>query len=360
VRTDNKIGKNFDNLAQRMVYVYLGSFPRFVPVKSEQASEYAQKQMFRFLEDMLCKLYDNPALIDLPLPPDDCYEDWMLNNKKPFLIKAMRSINKSITSFFTILHRIGEVGIIKDNRLYVDKKQVRITSKTLAQLAQFGVDSDSGKDQVVFWSDAYAGLFPAWKLLASVSSENQNDPLIEFSRGMFDPTYPYNSDIYSFLSGNETLFFALETFFKVNGYERLDNQKPSTSADNGIRIDWRKSYTEKDSGGIDIWFDFRKRNPLKFELRVPRFRELLLTFDSLGDPLKQLAVERAKKCDNCGYCIQTDKTRRKRMAYTAEYQGETYALCPFFPNLTWTYLDEKAVSDIKNLLTYTERTLPTL
>jgi hypothetical protein len=272
----------------------------------------------------------------------------------------MRKINKALDGFYTLLIKIGEAGQIRDGKLYVDKGAVRITSKNLTWLGNIGLNNESGKTDISFWSDEYPEMLPAWKLLSSVAIENPLDSVLLFSRGMFDASFNYSSDIYATLSGNPVLFYEFQHFFEDNGYSYSIHDRGKPIVDNCVSLEWHKDFNAKDGGGMKIRYDYRKLNQIVFELMIPRFRELLLQFEKMDDELKSLAVERTKKCDKCGYCIQTDKVNRKIIAFTAEHKGETHEMCPFFPAFIWNYIDEKTISAMKKLLIFAEKELPVL
>jgi hypothetical protein len=42
------------------------------------------------------------------------------------------------------------------------------------------------------------------------------------------------------------------------------------------------------------------------------------------------------------------------VTFTAVHQGASHRICPFFPNLTWNYLDDVAVSGLAKLLPFAE------
>lgn len=364
---ENKIGQNFDNLAQRMVYVYLGTFPSFVPAASAFASQAAQRQMCDFVRGILVKTYDDPSLLNLPAFPDDCYENWMCNNQKPELIKAMRKIDKGITGFFLLLEQIGEAGEIEDGTLRIDKNRCRVNATVVQQLRHFGVNGEDGKTTLVLSSEAFPAIFPAWKLLAKITARQREilpvpyrrDALLVFLHGTFDPEQPHASEAFAALSGDRRRFQALEAFFVDAGYRRAGSEvfNPGGTPDLQISLCWHKHYTAKDAGGIFIWYDFRKKDQLKFDLRASRFRELLQAFAQMDDELKDLVLARTKPCNACDYCTQTNKAKRQLATFTATHRGTTYQVCPFFPSLTWHYLDDAAVSGMIKLLSFAETTL---
>jgi hypothetical protein len=193
--------------------------------------------------------------------------------------------------------------------------------------------------------------------------ENNKDPLLRFSRPMFDLTNSYTIDILKNLIENKPAFQLLEDFFVQNGYKRVDFRE------NEISLDWVKNYDKKDEplksswgerthGGISIYYDYKKKNQIVFGLRVPKFKELLLHFNEMDDQLKELVILKTKKCDGCGYCTQTDKTGTRKPQYTTVTHNGEYNLCQPFPGFSyaWTHLDEKAACDMIKLLSFIDRT----
>lgn len=356
---ENKISHDFDSLAQRILYSYVGTFPNFKPIQSEVATENSQKQFHRFMKDIAEKSYDNPEILNLPIQPDDYYGDWQLQNRKPELIENMRKHIKKIADFYLLLLKIGEIAVLHDNKLCVNKNDKKFASKTLARLANFGLRSENRKEEVAFWSDTYPDMLQAWKLLATISIGNDKNPLLIFSRCMFDPNYSYASDIFRNLVADKSAYQMLENFFKQNDYKRIDIREDEISQD------WVKSYSkkeeplkaswaEKSHGGISITYNYRKRNQIVFGLRVPRFKELLAYFDEMDDQLKEFVIDKTKKCDGCGYCTQTDKTGTRKPQYMSVNHNGTYNLCQLFPGFTyvWTDINDKVASGMIKMLAF--------
>ncbi|HEX3046131.1 MAG TPA: hypothetical protein VHY08_15355 [Bacillota bacterium] len=369
---EHKIGHSFDSLAQRILYYYAGTFPKFIPVPSKDASEHSQEQMYQFMKGMVEKLYRQPELLNLPMIPDDSYQDWELQKTKPELIQTMRKYIQKIDEFYLVLFHLGELGQVKsracarDHQLHLLKSDLKITGKMLSTLGQLGLLSESYKEEWIFRCDEYDDIFPAWQLLVSNASKNSQNQLLFFSRCIFDTGYFHTGDIFESLVNNQPAFRMLTDYFRQNGYERVDFRE------NEISLDWVKNYAkkaeplkaswaERTHGGISIYYDYRKKNQIIFGLRVPHFKELLAQFAEMDDPLKELIITRTKKCDHCGYCTQTDKTgTRKPQIVTVTHQGE-YHLCPFFPGFSyiWTSLDDKGASDIMKLLSFIDRVFST-
>ncbi len=363
---ENRVGKNFESLAQRVIYSYAGTLPGFVPVKTEKASEHSQLEMYGFMENLLQKLYEDPSLLALSLQKDDFYEDWALQKTKPKLIVEMRNYYKKINEFLVLLIQIGEQGNIKGNTLQIAPARVKLTANILKRLESLGLACSKSEDGVVLSCDEHPELFPAWKLLAETSA-GKKDPVMYFSHCMFDPEHSYPTNIYLNLINDKSPLLKLRSYFEANGYSRVDCR--DNSRENEISLDWVKNYGKKDEplkaswgerehGGLSIWFDYSKRNQVFFGLRVPRYKELLARFDEMDDRLKELVVRKTKQCDSCGYCTQTDKTGARRPQFVTVANNGSYDLCPLYPGFTyvWTALNDDTASDIISFLQFIDKT----
>lgn len=84
-------------------------------------------------------------------------------------------------------------------------------------------------------------------------------------------------------------------------------------------------------------------------------KNYLEKFDSMSSTLKDFVIEYTKKCDRCHYCVQTDKTGTRPLAYLPiDYNREKYELCPYFPGYTysWTSIDDELVDRIIEFLSF--------
>jgi hypothetical protein len=304
--------------------------------------------MHDFLWDAAVRIYEDPAVLGLPAVPDDAYGYVEVNNRKPELIKAMRGILKKVDGFYELLLQLGCAGETMGGALRVPKAVLTLQVKQTAWLESFGLRAEDAGDAVLLQSDGFDGIFPAWRAL-SAAARACGQPVAAFARGMFDPALPYGDDVFGFLSGSEPLFRSLMEWLRANGYDRKD-----AVSECGSRIDWRKPFPGKDIGGISIWYDYRKKYPVIFELRIPRFREVLHRYDAMDPRLQALIIERSKKCDGCGYCVQTDRANRKRMTMQAELDGTQHAICPFFLYLCWHGLSEGPIAAMEGLLQFSE------
>lgn len=159
VKDLGKVMKSFESLAHRLSNAYKCTYPAFLPVEDDRASEISQRQMHGFLQDVINKIFDQPSLIDLREEKDDFYENWMFNNQRPELDVKMKKIEKSFLDFYTYLYKLGECGEVKDNRLYIRKSDMKLAKKKLQQLEQFGLRSESDSTATIFYHEKYPELF---------------------------------------------------------------------------------------------------------------------------------------------------------------------------------------------------------
>lgn len=347
----NLAGQPFPGLAQRMVYGLLGTFPGFVAVPSDIADERSQRQMHEFLWAAAVRIFEEPAVLDLPTLPDEAYEFWEVNNRKPELIKAMRSILKTIDGFYELLLKIGTAGELMAGGIHLGKETLKLGPRQLALLRRFGIESSTSNDGVELRCEGWEDIFPAWKLLSGIAATTAN-PTGTFARGIFDPAHSHGDGVFGFLTGNPALFAELAAFLRERGYTRTE-----TLSESGSRIEWRKALSAKEELFVGMWYDYRKKYPFFLETKVSRFRELVHRFADMGEGLQAHVIERTKKCDGCGYCVQTNREKLKPVTVSVEHGGTAYAVCPFFPYLTWHHLDGRALSIQKELLLFAEEQL---
>ncbi|BCN29010.1 hypothetical protein [Anaeromicropila herbilytica] len=77
MKVENKIGQDFDSLAQRIIYSYVATYPDFKPVEHGVCYE-SQKQMHDFIADTLLLLYEHTEILGVAIVPDAYYENWAL------------------------------------------------------------------------------------------------------------------------------------------------------------------------------------------------------------------------------------------------------------------------------------------
>ncbi len=347
----------FGQLARRMVFALQATVPPFHPAAADGVTEQSQRQFYDFMTALQHSAFENPALLALPEFPDDRYGEWEVNNRKPELILQMRAINKQMDEFFGFMARLGCAAVLIPDGFVLPKGAMRLAGKQLPLLANFGVTREITPEGTVFRCAAWPQMFPAWKLLSDTIAAQGASAAVAFPRCMFDPAHDYATALYGLRCGDDALFGRFMAFFDQRGYEAQGGIQLPTSSDNGLRLDRSKPIGKKDKLALGAWYDYRKQWPLKHELKVPHFRELLRRWDAMDQRLQALCAQRCKKCDGCGYCVQTAPDKLKKVTVTVEHGGQQLALCPYFPYLVWNRLDENAVADIMAVLAFAEETL---
>lgn len=344
--------QGYDNLAQRMVGAYVGTLPLFHPAPDGPADEESQRQFYNFVAGVYLHAWREPAVLGLPEEPDDFFGEWELNNRKPDLSHSMQAARKAIDGFFGFFNDLGQAAELHPEGFFVPKGALRVAGKHLTALEAMGIAHRKTDEGTLFAAPGYSAMFPAWKMLCGVVRETGADPVLVFSRCLFDREYDYAAAVYRRLCPQPEFFDALTTYLQENGYTRED-----MPGQPGMALRWRRSLNHKDEQALSVWFDHRKLYPVKFELKVPRFRELLYRFDRMGVRLQALSLLRTKRCDGCGYCIQTNREKRQMLTFPVQHGGQQHNLCPLFPWLVWNGLDEEAILDMTTLLDFAQSEL---
>lgn len=360
----------FDNLAQRVVNGWIETIPDFVPIPSIPVAETAQRQFHAFMRGVAETLYAHPDWLGLAILPDDGYEHGELQNRRPELIDTMKRMKRKVDDFVALLLKMGIAGVVEGQTLRIQKTDVNLTAPMRDRLARFGLTLDAGKTETAVTCDAFPEIFPAWVWLAADAVRTApatgpaHVPPVRFSRCLYSESHPYTRDILLRLAADNAGLPALLGFFEKEGYTLVCNR------DNQITVDWIKSYGKADDplkgwwgerthGGLAFEYDWIRKNPILFGLRIPEFKTLLQHWDAMPDQVKTFVVQHTKHCDTCGYCTQTDKTgKRPRAFMTVEHNGK-HALCTMFPGFgyTWQNLDEAVAADIGAFLIFTDETL---
>lgn len=106
---------------------------------------------------------------------------------------------------------------------------------------------------------------------------------------------------------------------------------------------------------MNIYYDWRKINPLIFDFKAPHFSKVITFYDQMDDELKDMVFNKTKTCDGCGYCVQTDKTgKRPKLAQCLELNGVKKPKCPLFPSFGWDNVNMKMISKVKKLFDFAE------
>jgi hypothetical protein len=325
----------FSSLEQRMSQTFIDMFPKFVPDENATVSISEQKEFYDIIENLYQLGFDNPLLFVASLHEDDVYPSrFKKPYGKPDLIKNINKYTKEVNSLLQNMYLLGKVS------------DAKITKRQLAILAELGITD-------------FSKLPPAWSWMA-----NRSDiTAITFSRCFFKKDYPYLSDIYASLLG-ESAFRKLEKWMTSQGYKQYDiyditasDCKLSLTYANPIWSDESPKggfeYKIKHTGISALYEPFTQCAYLG--LCVPTGLKMFLeSFDTMDTNLQEFVVSQTKKCDGCKYCVQTDKTGSRPLAYINVNKGQQYNLCPYFPGYqyNWTAIDDKLADQLIGFLSF--------
>lgn len=341
------LAQSFENLGKRIIHPFIATYPPFKTVTDCSTSEKSQKQMYDFLYDSITAIYDNLSIIRVESEPDDCFQFWQLNSTKPDLINKMNKIKNNFYSFYELLIKMGLVGEVVQDRLFIKKGGLRITQSIKDKLTILGLMFEESKEGYTFYHEKYEELFPAWKLHACILKDNKiNAPEIAvFLHGRFDSKQYTAAERFGKIS-DEARISALEKYFLHKGY-CLKNEE--------LSVAYEKEYPNKQKAHLKIFYDWKKVTPLIFECKAPHFSKVLKQYDQMDTTLKDMVYNKTKTCDGCGYCTQTDKTgKRPRLAQVLEWNGNKKPKCPLFPSFVWDKADDKMIDIVTKLFDFSE------
>lgn len=357
MKIENKIGQDFNSLSQRIIYSYVATYPDFKPVDNGVCYE-SQKQMHDFIADTLLMIYEHTEILGAAIVPDAYYENWALNNSNPILINSMEKIESKFADFIEMLIKIGRLGKVDDDKLIIQKEKWSITKPVKLKLDLLGINCVQTKEQSVLSIEKYPNIFPAWKSY----SEREDFNATKISRVMafihsryFGRKYKA-VDFFSKLVEDANLLKKLENYLEENNfnYNNFELSAKTRYAD----VKWIKEYPKNETSYMRAYFNWRKKDQLVFEFRLPQFRIMLNSYDNMNSELQKFTFSRLKTCDNCGYCTQTDKSgKRPCLALDLISEGETQRKCPLYPNLTWNYFNKNDLNNMIRLFEFSESLL---
>jgi hypothetical protein len=303
---------------------------------------------------MIDACYHNPEMLGIASEPDRCFaERWHLNNRDPELMNAMLKVEKKFIDWVGVLHKLGLLGEIRGDDLFVSKDDWKLTAKILEKFLSFGLQSKNAPDGVILSSKAYPAIFPALKKRSGIAHTQggQIPYLIRFLLGTV-PDRPYRAtEMFGKLYDDSSWLFGLESFFEKLGYTCLNDERWPT-------VQWEKEYPGKERGYLHITFRWRDRLQMCFEFRLPSFRLLLDHYDEMEYDPKELCFIRTKVFDNCGYCTQTDKSgQRQKLALPLKYPDGVMLKCPLWPWFSWNDPDSETIAKIERLFLFAEEKL---
>lgn len=360
---ENMINSTFENLPQRSIAYFLNTYPSFSPVQSMAATEEEQKNANRLIRNIYEKLFTDPMLMGLKITADDSLGDWEQQKVKPGLVPKIRGIIQKIEDFINILFLVSLSGKPNKDDIIIGKSDIQIKSVMLKQFDKFGIKTLVSDTQYIFTfpDNTTNGLV----LLAKISKENtkpptdgKEKPFLLFSRGVFDVKAPFTQEVFGNMLDDRTAFDYLITFLNENGYQRIDNKEFNIQ----ISLDYIKNYgnpdeklkwawAERTRSGIEVIYDETRKNQPLFSLRVPYFDDLLKQSDKMNNQVKNFIINTSKKCNNCRYCIQTDKTGKRPLIFI---KVDGYKICPLFCGFQyrWKSLNHETVKNMIEMLKF--------
>ena len=334
---------NYTSLEQRLAQGYIDMLPSFVPDENAPVSISQQEDFYVMVRSLSQLAFDEPLLFVASLHEDDAFPSrYKKAYGKPKLILDMSKFKKSVDGLLQAMFLLGQGSEIK-----INKRQMTV-------LSRLGIND-------------LTNLPAAWKWMATKDGANVST----FLHCMFNDNYPYTSEIYGRLLG-DSAFKKLESWMLSQGYQRF-NIYNVIASDCRLTLTianpkWNKDpprggheYKTRHTG-ISAQFDYYVRTPQILGLCIPNgMKQYLEAFDTMDKELQAFVAGRTKKCDMCKYCVQTDKTGSRPMAYTTiNFEGNDYQLCNYYPgySYSWAILDDGLVDTIIKMLFFMDGFIP--
>lgn len=330
-----------ESLEQRMAQSYIDLFPPFVPKAGAPVSAEEQKALYDLMDRLYHLAFDEPQFFVSALHEDDVYPTrYKKAYGKPNLITDMRKFIKAVDALVEKMFLLGQKGA------------VTLTKREQGILKRLGTDDGNP-------------LPAAWGWMAERGS------LIAFKYCLFDENHLYTLDVYARLLG-ETGLKKLADWMFAKGYKPLEVHDINAS-DCKLSLSiynpkWGKTlpkggceYGIKHTG-IAMQYDFWCKTPVALGLCIPNgMRTYLEAFNEMDEGLKRFVASHTKKCDGCRYCVQTDKTGKRPLAYVPiQFEGESHHLCTYFPgyNYCWPNIDDALADELIRMLDFMDRFAP--
>ena len=330
----------FTSVEQRIAHTYQDTLPPFVPAQ-DGPSAAEQAVFYRLIQALHQLAFDEPELFvpQLYAPGDDAFPNRFNRTAygKPELLKAMKKMQKAVDDMLAVMFEMGA------------GRPVKLSKRQAVLLARLGIAPEGP-------------LLPAWVWM----STRPDAGLLTFSRCMFDADYPYLSDVYARLLGNEAAFRRLEAWMLAHGYERFLITNTTASDDRASLTYANPAWgpTPPKGGfeygmrhtGVSMRYDIYIANPQVLGVCIPGGMKVFLEkFGEMDSGLQSFVAERNKQCDACGYCVQTDKTGKRPKAFVSiGHEGKKYAMCTYFQGarFCFTSLTDALVDRIIGFLAF--------
>jgi hypothetical protein len=399
---ENRIGTDFENVAQRLLYNYIATHPGFHAVESDLATEAAQKQMYDFILDLFTALYHDPTLVGLSTDPDETEDrpypgrTYKAEQKKYLEARKLRRKNEDkIESLFDDLLLLGELGRVERRTLVVDTASLQLNkrdlNKLLKNLTQLGLQCTSDGERISLRSETYPDLCVAWKLLARIAAAESNaydarhrqeleDELAVhaagsganwrttvylrylrqiknriFKRAMFDPQHDDTVEILADLVNDPDMYRQFLDSLVANGFTVASDWGSGLDVTNFIDLKVHKQFAGEGGGepftvGLQVRFESRYYNQLSYIFADDKsmFKALLPQLERLPANVQDLLVRSTGPCRACGFCNQTNR-KLPFKSIPVVYNGEELELCYFFKKIESRQLTTDMLADVQDL-----------
>jgi len=333
----------FASLEQRMAQTYMDMLTPFVPDENAPVSVSEQEVFYLLVKSLYQLAFDEPLLFVTALHEDDAYPNRF--NKTPYGKPELRTKMKKFTNAMDAL--------LQNMFLIGQGSDVNLSKREKTILSRLGIGDLND-------------LPPVWKWM----STRPDACLVFFKHCLFNKDYPYTSDIYARLLGEEP-FRRLEKCMTEKGYKRFDiydvtasdcklsltYANPMWSAERPGGFEYKVRHT-----GISARYDAMIENPAVLGLCIPNgLKTYLLAFDTMSPKMQRFVTSRTRRCDGCRYCVQTDKTGSRPFATVrVSHEGREYNMCPYFPGgqYSWTSIDDSIVDQLIDMLSFMDGFAP--
>ncbi len=333
---------NFSSLAERILYSLVIAFSEKNHVANEKVAISNQHQFHALMKLMLETVYQNPAVLNIPLEyPDDPFLKGECLNQHPERTKRFKSIYDSIASFYKFMYTAGLNGQVVNDTLVVESCMTKPKAKTiyLDYMKLLGFVIEKSKTQIVFAYPNNPAILNAWKLLAEVSNDFgkttpwESGTLFNFVACIYDGDYMYWIDRSNDLLGAVPGFFrSVFQNYKDQGYSLMIYGSFSTNEFNMVCT------TKKEVSGASFSYITREKDVYVYQpSNFIGLKAILEQYDTLTEEMKKYLIDTCKPCNGCLFC--TKGKNNNVHAQVVNYEGQERTLCPNYPNMWWNNND---------------------
>lgn len=342
--------REYNYLEQRMVKYYSDLLAPYYPTQDIQ--EACQLEYYNFVKELYHRLYTRPEEFFTKLNGDDAFPNRFNCSEygKPELKPNMKKARDKIEELFRVLLTLGTTAEEVEGGLLLKSSP---SKKHMTMLTYMGFDIADD----ILRHKIYPNLHQAVKY-----STGMERPLLLLQLGWFNSAYNY-------LEKTHEKFYDRDQYRRLIDWLYERGYQSSIGFGSTMTLDYTKSISKKDKPvGYALFgdkyhygftFEFRPEPRVMQHcgIRIILFSEILKRFDELSERSRRLIQQRTKPCDGCRFCVQTDKTGKRKLATIRLSDGT--GRCPYFPGSYYTYerLTGDDVDDILAFLTDFEQVI---